>query len=135
MIVIETEEIQDGGVEVTEMNLAGDAISSCVTRATMGVTRFHPTPSQPEGKGAMTVAGLVFTIAGDEPRPAKFTAPNYQRVVEEAAEIQVIQQRGDGSIGGQTVGGQIAAVVLMLVPTAMIHLDESHAGLSKAPSQ
>ena len=40
-----------------------------------------------------------------------------------------------GRVGRLAVGLQIAAVILVLIPTAVIDFDESHAGLGKSPSQ
>ena len=46
------------------------------------------------------MAGLVLAIVGREARAAELAAPDDERVFEQAALFEIVEQRGDRRIGG-----------------------------------
>ena len=66
---------------------------------------------------------------------AEFAAPDDQRVVEQAALFQVDDQRRRGLIGAFALQREIARQVVVLVPAAMVKLDEAHVALEQAARQ
>ena len=69
-------------------------------------------------------------------RPAEFTAPDHQRVFQQAAGFQVLEQCGDRPIA---LAGMVAVFVdvLMVVPrlaVSVVDLNHAHAALDQAAS-
>ena len=81
---------------------------------------------------AVVVAALgPFGIRG----PAKLAAPDDQRVLEQSAGFQVLEQRGDRAIALLSVVAVLGDVVV-IVPgliVAVIDLDDAHAPLHQSP--
>jgi hypothetical protein len=133
--VIEPEQVEDGGVEIAKVDLAFDALGTGLAGAAMGEAGFDPAAGQPEGEGAGVVAGLIFAIARGETGAAELAAPDDEGVLKQTALVEVVEQGGDGRIGGGAVGVEVAAVVGVLVPAAVIEFDEAHAGLAEAAGE
>ena len=62
-------------------------------------------------------------------RAAEFAAPNDQRVVQQPALLQVLDQRGGRLIGVAALAGDLRWADIVLIPAAMEKLDEPHAAL------
>lgn len=133
--MIESEEMEEGGVEVAEVDLAFDALGTGIAGATMGEAGFDPATGQPKGEGAGVVPGLIFAIARGETGAAELTAPDNEGILKQTALIEVVEQGSDRCIGGGAVGMEVAAVVGMLVPAAVIELDEAHPCLAESSCQ
>jgi hypothetical protein len=68
-------------------------------------------------------------------RAAKFTTPDYERVVEQASLFQVREERGAGLIRILGLGTNLFRKVVVMVPGAVAKLDESHAALGQPARQ
>ncbi len=68
-------------------------------------------------------------------RPSKFAAPNHQRLVEHPALLEVGDQCGGRLVHVAALQRQIARQIAVLIPAAMVQLDEAHAALGQAPGQ
>ncbi len=93
---------------------------------------------QPDGEAAgMMVAAVVggrqLALAVDG--PAEFAAPDDQRVVEQAALLEVRDEGGRRLIGVAALAGDLGGQVRVLVPAAVEELDEPHAALGQPAGQ
>src|SRR5437763_11971612 len=90
----------------------------------------------------MMVAALAADALGER-RPAELGVPQYQRIIEQAARLEVLQQTGDGTVED---GGLLAVVlddVLVGVPVdarraerpAVIELHEANTTFEQASRQ
>ena len=67
---------------------------------------------------------------------AELSAPQHQRVFQQAALLKVLEQPGDGLVHFERVAFVVALQVGVLIPLErMAHLDEAHAALRKASRQ
>ena len=66
---------------------------------------------------------------------AEFAAPDHQRVVQQAALLQVLDQRRGGLVGDVAVLLELAIEVGVVVPTGVVQHDEAHAALHHAARQ
>src|SRR4051812_8456747 len=73
---------------------------------------------------------------------AKFTAPNHDRIFQQPASFQILNQPGDRFVLGHAVSRQFAIQSAMLIPKlataalaglGMINLDHAHSTFSQAP--
>ncbi len=92
-----------------------------------------PGPGKPgDGRAAVVVAACG---ALAERLPAELGTPDHQRVLEQAAGLEVVEQSGDGPVHGGGHGRQFlddAAVVVPVIgraPGAAPDLHEAHASL------
>ena len=81
----------------------------------------------------MMVAAVVrfrqLALAVD--RAAELAAPDDQRVVQQPALLQIADQRRRRLIGVAALEREIARQIVVLVPAAMIELDEAHVALGQ----
>lgn len=80
LVVVQAEGVEDGGVEVAEVDFSFDRAGAGFVRGSVGVAAFKAAASQPEGEPAVVVAGFVFAIVGREARAAEFASPDDQRI-------------------------------------------------------
>ena len=84
----------------------------------------------------MVIAAVGFCIAAlTVDRPAEFAAPDDQRILEQAPLLEILHQRGRTLIdllGDLRMAAGQAAVV---VPTAVVDLNEAHTAFQQAPCQ
>ena len=81
-IVLQTQKMQDGGVEVTEMDFVIDRCGSGITGTTVDVSTFNTASGQPEGEAAGVVASFILAITRCEAGPAEFATPNNKGVIQ-----------------------------------------------------
>ncbi len=136
LFVIETEQVEEGGVQIVHVDLA---IHGEVPEVVGGAPRepgFHATPGQPGGEAAgivIATGSILFRVR----RATEFSAPPYEGVFEEPASMEIGEETGDGFVGGAGVLG-VAWKVAVLIPAwvggvvAVGDLDEADAGLAQA---
>src|SRR2546421_5715976 len=66
---------------------------------------------------------------------AEFAAPDYERVVQEAALLEVLDQGGRGLVRVAALLGDVFRQVAVLVPTHVVELHEAHIALDQSPGQ
>ena len=134
--VIETEEVEDGGLEVMDVDLVGGYAEPEFVGFSVAKSFFHAAAGEEEGVGIGEViaaegiasAGAAFAERG----AAEFTAPDDEGVIEHAALAQVADQGGDGFVGAAHFVGQAAANVFagagaVEIPSPVEEVDEAHA--------
>ena len=124
--------MEDGRVEITEVDFALDRSRTGLVGFAVDEAAFDATAGHPEGEAVGVVSGLVFPVAGGEAGTSEFSAPDNEGVFEEPALLEVFEERGDGGVGRFAVRLEVAAMVGMLVPAPVIDLDETHPGFGKA---
>src|SRR5689334_7109214 len=68
-------------------------------------------------------------------RATEFPAPDDQRVVQQPALLQIMNERRSRLIGAPALESQIARQVVVLIPAAMIKLNETNAALGPPARQ
>ena len=136
LFVIETELVEDGGMQVMHVDFAIDGHMADVVGEAVGEAGFEAATGDPDGEAERVVVatGAVFLgIRG----AAEFAAPPDDGVFEEAALFEIGEETGDGFIDG---GGVVAVFgqVRVLIPggivgvVAVIDLDVAHVLLHEA---
>src|SRR6185503_13346795 len=82
---------------------------------------------------APVIVGGQLALAVD--RPAELAAPHHQRVLQQPALLQILNQRGARLIGVAALPGYLLGQIVVLVPSTVEELDETHAALGQAPRQ
>src|SRR4051794_38853743 len=103
-LVIETEAVQDGGVQVMDMDLVLDNVKSEVIGPADPLTALNPPAGHPHAeREPMMVSALAVLLAGlavlDHGSAAKLAPPDDERAVEQPALFQVLQQGRRGLVG------------------------------------
>src|SRR5262249_34357726 len=91
-LVIEAEQVQQRGVQVVNAGRPlGRLVADLVGGAVME-PRLQPRAGHPDGEDELMVVAALAADALSERRPAELAVEQYQRVVEQAARLQVAQQ-------------------------------------------
>ena len=116
-LVVQAEEVEDGGVEIVD---GGDVLfrlpAECI-RGAMGMAALDAGAGEPGGKAF----GVVVAAAGaflESRHAAELSAPHDQRVLEQTALFEVAQQGGGGLVEHGTVLGVLLVQHLVSVPVA-----------------
>ena len=134
--VINAHQIEDGGVDGMHMQTVFNGIQAEVVGGTVGLAAFHAAAGHPHGEAGGVVVPPVALLGHG--CAAKFTAPDDERLVEQAAGLQIGEQAGDGFIDGVAVFAVIHLDAFVRVPLAArtaVELDEAHAVLDEATRQ
>ena len=100
----------------------------------MDVAAFHTGSGHPDAVAARVVIAAVI-VAGEHAlrihRAPKLAAPDDERVIEHAAFFELGQKRGGGLVGVVALAFDATGQVVVLVPAAMVELDEAHTPLGE----
>ncbi len=140
-LVVEAQQVQHRGVQVVDVDAAADHLVAEFVGLAVTEAAFHAAAGQKRRKAF----GLVFAAVRLDRRGAReilapgraaeFAGPDDQRVVQQAAGLEVGNQGRDRLVGlGATLGQRIADIAVM-VPAADRNLDEAHARLAEPPRQ
>src|SRR5207253_1390871 len=92
-LVVEAEEVQDGGLQVMDVDRVIDDVEAEVVGGTVGESALDAAAGQPHGEGLRVVVAAEATVEGrvrlDHRRPAELAAPDDQRFVEQPPLFQV----------------------------------------------
>jgi hypothetical protein len=103
--VIDAELVQDGRVQVVDVDFAGHGAVAHVVGLAKGEPAFDSAASHPraEALGLVFASVLLDRCGAAEVlaprRAAKFAAPHDERVFEQAARFEILEQRSDGLVG------------------------------------
>ena len=126
--VVEAEEVQHGGVEVVDVDLAIDALGAVVIAFAVTVAGLHATAGHPNREGAVV---MVPTVTLGRRGAAELGAKDDECVIEKAALPQIGEQAGDGLVRGGAAGGQEVFDVVVMIPSAGSDLDVANTGLGE----
>ena len=117
-LVIQAQQMQDGGVDVVDMNAILYGPQSNGIRGAVSHASTHTSAGEPQ-----CVAPRIVVAAGSlfaHRHPSKFTTPNDECVLEQAPLFQVAQQGGDGLVGSPTVTSVVLGYILVRIPATGI---------------
>ena len=130
--VIQAELVEQRGVQIMNVDgIAGDVVAEVVGLAVHDAGP-DAAAGHPHGEAATVVITAVigrFEFALGVDGAAKFAAPHDERVLQHAALFQVADECGAGLIHVAALQAQVAGQVVVLVPAAVVELDEAHAAL------
>src|SRR6185503_9997823 len=104
----------------------------------VGHTRPDAAAGHPDREAAAVMVpaeARLREVALHEHRPAELAAPDDQRVVEQAALLQVLDEGGRRLIGVTALDGELRGQIVVLIPASVDELDEADAALREAPGQ
>ena len=128
--MIEAHEVQNGGVEIVDVDGPLDGAQAVLVGGTVDDAALYARAREPRAEGprmmlaALRVGGVV------ERRAAKLGGPHDERVVEHSALLEVAQQGGDGLVHvfGESLVGQHVAVRIPVAGRAGVdEFDKAHA--------
>src|SRR6185436_9394697 len=129
LLVIDAQTMQNRRLQVVHV----DWVRDDVIRVIIGLAKRQPSldaaTSKPHRKTSRVMIAAVvvfsqFALAIDG--APELSAPDYQGVVEQPALLQVEYQRRRSLIRPFALQRNVARQIIVLVPTAMIQLDESN---------
>ena len=106
-LVVDAEQVQHRRVQVVDLDLVLDGVVAVLVGRAVDRAALDAAAGQPDGEAERVVVAAVGALG--ERRPAELAAPDDQRLVEQAAGLQVLQQAGDRLVDG-------AGVVLVARP-------------------
>ena len=92
-VEVEAEQVEDRGVEVGDVAAVGDGVVAEVVGRAVGLAALDSAAGEPDGEAVGVVVAAVLALGAGG--PAELAAPDDQRLVEQAALLQVGQQTGD----------------------------------------
>ena len=131
-VVIHAETVEDGGVEVADVDrvlddVVGVVVGEAVAGAGLGAAAGDPCA---EAAAVVVAARAKFPLAVD--RAAKLAAPDDESVLKQPTLIQVRDQCGGGLVGVQALAGEVCGQRVVLISTTVEKLGEAHATLGHA---
>ena len=136
--VLDAEQVQHGGLEIVGVDgvfggVVAEVVGRSIGRAAPDAAAGHP---QREGLHVVVAAVVaVGTVALVHGGAAKLATPDHQRVVEQAPLTEVAHQGRRGLVHRLGGLGDVGRQVVVMVPTAVIQLDESDTPLGQTPGQ
>src|SRR5262249_26544030 len=134
LLVVQTEAVQDGRVDVVQMDRLLHRIQADLIGRPEGEGAPHAAARHPHRDPIVVVITPIATLA--HRRASELPAPDDQGFFEEAALLQVLQQARDGTVALTAELGVILFKVAMGVPLAAgshVKLDEADTPLPQAP--
>lgn len=137
--VIEAQGVEEGGVKVVDVDgVLGDMETEWIGFS-VGDAPFHSAACGPHGEGLGMVIPAQFSAqfgaALDHGGAAEFPAPDDERVIQEAALLEVLDEGGIGLIGGFALGGDATFDIGVVVPGFVEELDEANAAFDEASGE
>src|SRR5215813_9420105 len=123
-------------MQVVDVDLVLDSVPAKFVRRAVNDAAFDAPAGQPHRESERMMLAPVGSLGGWG--PAKFAAPNHERIFQKTARFQVFQKSGDGPVHGGTIVGEFLLEFAMLVPKlatgafdglGMINLSDANAAL------
>ena len=130
--VVNPQLMQQGGVQVVNVDRLGDRVVAKLVCFTVRQSRLHAAAGKPDCEAARMVVASVslfghHSLAVDG--APEFAAPDYERFVEQPATVQDFNERRRGLVRIGALFRKLLGQRTVLVPSAMEELDEAHATL------
>ena len=133
LLVVKSELVEDGGMEVMEMGSVLHGRNPIFIGRTKSEPTLDSSSCHPEGKSLVVVvpAVLFLHVRG----ATEFSSPDDEGFLQHATFLQVLEKGGDGLVNAGAVLNKILAQTVVLVPVAVSQLYEADPGLCKAASE
>src|SRR5882762_1754668 len=113
--MIEAEQVEDGSMQIVDVDLILRGVEAKIIGLAQRESCFDATAGQPIGEAiGVMIAPVVSAL--DHGGAAKFAAPNHQRIFQEAALLQVLDERRGSLVGSFAILLQVGGKIAMLVP-------------------
>src|SRR5262249_12554213 len=140
LFVVEAQEVEHRGVQIMDMHGFFHGLISEFVGGAVNVSRLYAAAGEPHGEAVriMVAPGSFAVAAGgefDDGGSTKLAAPDDQGFVEQAALLEVFEQRADRLVGSAGEAAVIRFEIGVAVPRdggAVIDLDEAHASFDQA---
>src|SRR4051812_3006927 len=116
--------MEQRGVEIVDMDGVADDVEAEVVGFAMDMAFLDAAACEPHRETAVVVVAAV-VAALHHRRTAEFAAPNDDRVLQEAALLEVLDKGGAGAVGFVAVVADGARQVAVLVPGFVEELHET----------
>lgn len=113
--MVESEQMENGGMQIIDVNLPIDAEIPEVIGGAMRHSALDPTPGHPHRESMMIVFAAISILSMR--CSSEFSSPKNERVVEQAAGFQIGKQSCDGSVTDRTEISQAAGDPVVMVPS------------------
>ena len=137
--VIKSEEMEDGGVQIVDVEATFGGAEAEFVGGAVEVSGFEPTAGCPHGEGVDVViasgsfAGFTHWCA------AEFATPNHECVFEESAFPEIFDECSGGLIDFAAdlieCGIEVGAFAAVVVPVRVVELDEADAAFDHAAGE
>ena len=103
--MIEPKQMQDRRVQVMHVQTIFDCSQPQIIRRANRLSSLHATTSHPHREACwIGVAAIAFLR---HRRAPKLTAPDHQRLFQQSALLEILEQSRDGQVSGLTMSGMI----------------------------
>ena len=137
--VIESEEVEDGGVEVVDMESAVGGAEAEFVGGAVEVSGFETTAGCPHGEGVDVVVASGGFAGFAHGSAAKFAAPDDECIFEETAFFEIFDESDGGLIDIATdlieCGVEVSAFAAVVVPVGVVELYEADAAFDHASGE
>ena len=138
--VIQAEAIEQRGLQIVHVDLVFVDVQAEIVGLADDLPRLDAAARQPHAvrQGMMIAAGVVGLgrIADlAHRRAAEFAAPDHQRLIQQPALLQILDQRRGRLVGDVAVLLQLLVEIGVIVPAGVHQHDEAHAALHHAARQ
>src|SRR5262245_24807352 len=118
--------MEDRGVQVVHVDLVRDRRGAELIGGAVNQAALHAAAGEDEGEGLCIVvaAGTIAAVAIPGGLPAEFAAPNDERRVEQAALLEIGEQRRERLVDLPGFFGDAILEVLVVIPAVVPDLDE-----------
>src|SRR4051794_11622208 len=129
--------MQQRGVQVVNADGARGDVVAEIVRGAVSDSRLHAAASKPHRKAPrMVIAAIAVRsqVALTIHRATELTAPDDERLIQQAALLQVLNESGGGLVGFFRALAELIGQAVVRVPAAMKKLHETHAAFAQAAS-
>lgn len=132
--VVEAQEMQQGGVQVVDVDGIFSNIETEFVARAIGKAALNTAPSHPERKSVgMMVSAIVAPL--HHRGSAELPAPDDDRVIEQPALFEIADEGGAWFVGFLTILLEATDKVAMLVPGFVEQLNEADAAFDQSPGE
>src|SRR5579875_4027840 len=118
-------------MQIMDVDNILDGVVAEIIGGTVGQAALDGTTGEPHRKTFDMVVAAWSSLALEHWRAAKLTAPDHQRIVQQAALLQIRQEGIRRPISQAATDSHVACQVAVVVPAAVIQLNEAHAPLGQ----
>lgn len=124
--MIDAHQVQQGRVEVVDVDFVFDRVKSEVIGGSVMIARLYPGSRHPDREAVgVVVATVLLTTRNSIEKfeggsASEFAAADDEGVVEQTAPVQVVQETGDGLVHGLGVAAMACLQRGMLVPVIAV---------------
>ena len=137
--VVEAELVEEGGVDVVNVDGVFDGAEAEFVGLTVDGAAFEAAAGEPHGEGVDVVVAAGGFADFAHGGAAEFAAPDDDGVIEEAALFEVFDEGGGGLVDVEAFGGEVFLEVFggaaVVVPVGVVELDEADTAFDESAGE